>query len=75
MNTNVIKISKAGKRIYGQEYKADFYRNGVLVNTLVCFGSDLKSIRYWYTKDFDKAEVIRTWLKKKNKKAKKVGKK
>ena len=58
---NTIEIRKAGKGVYGQEYKAIFKRNGLKVYELVVFGEDIKYIRDAYTPDFGNAKVIRKY--------------
>lgn len=62
MATTIV-INKLAKRAYGQEYEAEFYRNGAKVYKLICFAEDLRYIRHAYTKDFEKAQVIKSWLK------------
>lgn len=60
-----IEISKTRKGTYGQEYMCKFMKDGKIQYKVVCFARDLKDIKKAYTKAFEKATVIRKYLKKK----------
>lgn len=58
---NQILISKTAKRQYGQEYTVNYLRNGVTVQSLVCFGNDLKYINNSATPDFNNVKPERLY--------------
>jgi len=61
---NIIKVYSPTKRAYGNEYPVSFIKNGKVLFKTVVFGLDLKDIKRAYTKEFESAKVIRTYLKK-----------
>jgi hypothetical protein len=65
--TNVIKIGKPTKRIYGNEYPVSFVKSGRVVHKIVVFGNDLKWVDRAYTREFVGAPKKRMYLKKKKK--------
>ena len=64
---NVIVISRKKSLLFGTEYRAVFYKDGKNVYQNTFQQEDLKYIKKAYTKDFERATVLKDWLKTKKK--------
>lgn len=62
-----IRVSKYKKGTFGQEYTIEYIKDGRVLRKTTALQSSTVWLKNSFTKEFEKAKVIKTWLKPKPK--------